>query len=133
MNHNEKTQHSNPFDLSIMVGLHVDRFVLSRYQLDIYFSDDASIESGIIVLEGNIVVESEIGSSEYNIQDADGHIVPGDFLGGRIVEILYVPESALSIRFQMGSTLTGFCLNEGNEFGSIRVFRGKVRFLLPLL
>lgn len=41
------------FDLSVMVGLHVDRFVLSRYQLDIFLNDDASTEAAIVTLGVN--------------------------------------------------------------------------------
>ena len=120
------------FDLSALKDLVIDQIVLRRHQINFILSDDGAAHVGTIVLEGDISIDGNDESHRYSIANAEG-CIPGVLLGVHIEGASYERLKLLSIRLQHGWGLTGMSPQTGEEFGIIRVSRGAIQFLLPLI
>jgi len=124
-------------EFAALTGLQIDKLIFSRYQLDIEFIDDDLTRMAGATFETEISLKINNKEYVYNIQASSGSIPVGVLFGARISGVLYRKSEFFTLQFERELTLTccrGAAPEEAvPEFGSIRVFRGDVRFFMPLL
>lgn len=114
------------------VGLSVEKFSISRYQLDLFFTDDAGSRTGAITLEGLIKITTPTGSFQYDIQAAQGIVPAGLFFGTKVTSIEYVPGQSLTLGFDADFGVRCTPPSAGDEFGSVRSSAPNADFFLAL-